>query len=184
MLHRKSSGESCLRTICPGVIEEQARRRCWWALYDLDRFCSMVYRHPMAICDEDCDVGPPPERQSVTAIAASLKLGSHDITKSLLSYKFHLSKLSEIIRDILSQLYRPRRNIASRESDHPKDRLAYDVKRLVGDVSCLDAKLRYWHTGLPDQIGLDWSPSVKSCLSRAVGQQIGGFGPEFEQYIL
>jgi hypothetical protein len=107
-----------------------------------------------------------------------------DFTRSLLSYEFHLSKLSKIIGDNLSQLYRPRWNGATKEGSIPGQLSFYKVKQLAHDMSRLDTKLRYWWAGLPEKIRLDWSSPVESYLFRSIEGHIGGFGPEFERYIL
>ncbi|KAJ6035789.1 fungal-specific transcription factor domain-containing protein [Penicillium herquei] len=34
----------------------ETRKRCWWAIYEIETFCSMSYGYPLSIKDADCDV--------------------------------------------------------------------------------------------------------------------------------
>jgi hypothetical protein len=76
------------------------KTRTWWAIYDIETFCSMLYGFPLSISDLDCDVDlmDPNDRLS-TAVDGKLQ-GA--VTP--LSYKYEMSRLSCIVREALKDL--------------------------------------------------------------------------------
>ncbi|KAF5254487.1 hypothetical protein FANTH_745 [Fusarium anthophilum] len=79
----------------------QGRKRAWWAVYEIDTFCSMLYGFPLGFSDGDCNVDPlyPSDEFS-----GSTKGSSHPGGLSLLSYKCSMSRLSAIIKSALLEL--------------------------------------------------------------------------------
>lgn len=69
---------------------KETRKRCWWAIYEIETFCSMSYGYSRSIKDSDCDVelSDPLSKTSTGHSSTSL-----DETQqcSLLSYKYFMS---------------------------------------------------------------------------------------------
>ncbi|KAK8076140.1 hypothetical protein PG994_003412 [Apiospora phragmitis] len=62
-LHRKVPPPSVVGPGSPGGAEEEyalyvlsARRRCWWAVYEIETFCSTMYGFPLSVVEGDCDI--------------------------------------------------------------------------------------------------------------------------------
>ncbi|KAL3427332.1 tall aerial hyphae-4 [Phlyctema vagabunda] len=174
-LHRKvSPGESTTAELCPGVTLQDARKRCWWTLYDLDRFCAMVYGYPMGINDEDCDVELPEDPLH------PLQTKPRNDPTSFLSYKVHLSKLSVIIGDVLTQLYRPSRVPKSKNGEDAQN-LRSEIRRMMLQTSRLNIRLKKWQEALPTRLRLDWK--VLDPVGSENSKSISSDASDFEDYI-
>lgn len=114
-LHRKveagsvASGEVSMQFL--STVE--TRKRCWWAIYEVETFCCMLYGYPLTISDEDCDVEQlNPRFKDISD--TSPKFPDRDpncsstSTVNLLHYKYFMSKLSLVIKAALSKMYRVR----------------------------------------------------------------------------
>lgn len=82
-------------------LTAEARKRCWWAIYETETFCSMIFGFPLTISDGDCDVDPLDD-YDVFSLSAN---GEATERPTLLSYKLAMSQLSSIIRSTLKDLY-------------------------------------------------------------------------------
>ena len=125
------------------------RRRAWWAVYEIETFCSMLYGFPLSIADSDCDVEPlnPLDEFSVATPGEQ-----GDAEPTLLFFKGAMSKLSAIVRSALVDLYgiRGHRNAQN---------LSYDsrVTNLVKKIRVLNLRLLEWDKGLPRKLRLQGS---------------------------
>ena len=125
---------------------DSIRRRCWWAVYEIETFCSMLYGFPLSISDPDCDVAllDAHDRFS-TAVNGKLP---GEIT--LLSYKCAMSELSLIIRGALTDLYGAGR--VSIDKQAPSLKSTSGLQNLTKKVTNLDSKLQQWYDSLPIEL--------------------------------
>lgn len=136
----------------PGQRAEEARKRCWWAVYEIETTCSMLYGFPLNINDDDCDnqlLCPYPLRSSDASWDSTVWQQNGQAT--LLSYKHTMAQLSIIVKSALTDLYglRQRRTHANSKSGATdRDRL----QGLMASVTSLDKRLREWHARLPLQL--------------------------------
>ncbi|KAF6805970.1 tall aerial hyphae-4 [Colletotrichum musicola] len=117
----------------------EARKRCWWAIYEIETFCSMLYGFPLSIVDGDCDVdlpSPYPLRSKDATWNVVQRKAAGKAT--LLSYKHAMGQLSVIVKSALSELYGTRQKQNSGTG-------------LVFNVEALNSNLRRWHETLPIQ---------------------------------
>lgn len=157
-----------------------ARKRCWWALYEVEAFCCMLYGYTCSIRDEDCDMDFLTQGQeSPTEDDSDVGLIP---TFTLLSYKEHMSKLSIILKSALSELYG---HCASSGSRARQDAGLEDAQqRLFSSVGDLNRRLHQWHMELPSEFK---SPTPKYSGYEDVDQSerdIGGSGPQFDGNIV
>lgn len=136
----------------PGQRAEEARKRCWWAVYEIETTCSMLYGFPLSINDNDCDIQPlnPYSLRSNDAswdATARQQMGQ----ATLLSHKHAMSQLSVIVKSALTDLYglcRSRTQINGSSGAANRNRL----QELMTSVTSLDQRLREWHARLPLQL--------------------------------
>lgn len=136
----------------PGQRAEEARKRCWWAVYEIETTCSMLYGFPLSINENDCDIQPlnPYSLRSNDAswdATARQQMGQ----ATLLSHKHAMSQLSVIVKSALTDLYglcRSRMQINGSSGAANTNRL----QELMASVTSLDQRLREWHAGLPLQL--------------------------------
>ncbi|KAI9162690.1 malate synthase A [Paramyrothecium foliicola] len=96
-LHRSSQ----TRTLGPAPRSRNAshdvetKKRCWWAIHEIETFCSMVYGSPQSISDADYDVQPlgPYTPCSMAADDEPLSAGQ----TNLLQYKCSMLELSKFL---------------------------------------------------------------------------------------
>ncbi|KAF5628957.1 transcriptional regulatory [Fusarium sp. NRRL 52700] len=121
----------------------QDRKRAWWAVYEIDTFCSMLYGFPLGFSDSDCNIGPldPYDQYS-----GSTKESRHPRGSSLLFYKCSMSKLSTIIKSALVELYGTRQGDRKRRDD---------VKGLYDRVAALNRRLQEWRRSLARELIFD-----------------------------
>lgn len=155
----------------------EEEKRCWWAFYEMDRFCSMIYGYPLNVSNQDCDL------DFLDPVAESQYSPEGTPLPNLRAYKLHVSKLSVIITDVLLDLYGPRNSDQDGSSSTQDQR----IKRLIGKVAQLDLRLREWQSNVPIELRLD----VKSNMSpqpflpaEALHTDIGASGPRFSEHIL
>ncbi|KAI9736950.1 MAG: hypothetical protein M1834_000539 [Cirrosporium novae-zelandiae] len=184
-LHRRQDIFSNLST-SQEVAEQtsEEKKRCWWALFEIDCFCSMVYGYPLNVSKRNCDVDlldpfakPGSERGKSQADQAPRE-------PTLLSYKFHMSELSLILTDILSELYSPShgtliftRNL-SRKDGYVQD--------LVAKVAHLDGRLKQWRSTIHPKMLLEDSLMIGAAYSSTdqMHADIGASGPVFERHVM
>ncbi|KAL0766953.1 hypothetical protein CaCOL14_010524 [Colletotrichum acutatum] len=151
----------------------ETRKRCWWAIYEIETFCSMLYGFPLSIVDEDCNVEVPEQYplRSKDASWESIRWKSTG-KASVLSYKVSMAQLSIIVKRALSELYgnrkQPNSNELGARTEGPL------VQRLINTVTSLDQQIREWHGHLPQELvfkedesataaGRPWSANHSLC---------------------
>lgn len=165
--------------------ETEDANRCWLALFEIDRFCSMVYGLPISFANEDCDIRrrvlfPLPTHPSNCVPTATPRRNS-----MLLFYKGHMSELSIILTEILQELYTagPRRHDGYPEAaSFPESQMQLLSKK----ISSLDRKLRNWYENVRPILHLDDVESKQPAYAspEAVAQDVGGSGERFERHVL
>lgn len=152
-LHRHSKAHR------PGVPDldnpiqraEETRKRCWWAVYEMETFCSMLYGYPLSINDDDCDVEPlcqyPDRSRDPTWNAASWRDSGQ---ATLLSYKVAMARLSIIVRAALQELYSLSASRPQQDACEPH--ISHRTQALIQSVKELDRKLHTWAAQLPQQL--------------------------------
>lgn len=132
----------------------EARKRCWWAVHEIETFCSMVYGFPLSISDADCDAEPL-DPSDPWSIAADGQSSSFD-QPSLLVYKCSMSKLSKIVKSAIEGLYSSRQDSNKRhKGDGPaSNRSTTRVQALIQRVTSLEAELVRWYGRLPPKLRL------------------------------
>ncbi|KAF4979303.1 hypothetical protein FZEAL_4470 [Fusarium zealandicum] len=171
-LHRrlpdaKSGDQSFKQTI-------QDRKRAWWAIYEIETFCSMLYGFPLSISDSDCDVA---SLDPYDEYSASISEEQYAAKPNLLFFKCAMSKLSAIVKSALDDLYGTRCSRDQQGLDQ-----ASRLKSLVNKVASLKSRLLEWNKGLAAKLRFDNSatesdtgdhPTCNSSLS----------GVEFEEHL-
>lgn len=160
-------------------LQYETRKRCWWAIYEIETFCSMSYGYPHSIKDSDCDVEllDPLARSPVSSDTRD------QCPTSLLSYKFLMSKLSVLIKDILTDLYGLGSFKGNPHPDRPGN--SSGLHSLIRKVTALDVKLQRWHDEIPDLLQLsNCSPlDLQYTSVEEMDRDIGASGPRFENHI-
>jgi hypothetical protein len=181
-LHRRSSitNRSTHTDLSALHQRNEAKKRCWWAIYETETFCSMLYGYPRSISDADCDVellDPSNESSKIKGLRPSKALLSS--RTKLLSYKYFMSRLSIIINCALTDLYGTRQDPAdhrSRALDRTKR-----LQKLVKKVSDLDRRLHNWHEELPSNLQVKTyretilDPNLAESLEKDIGASDGRF---------
>ncbi|KAL6900597.1 fungal-specific transcription factor domain-containing protein [Trichoderma evansii] len=161
-LHRRSSsGSSTPDLDNPIQRAQESRKRCWWAIYEIETFCSMLYGFPLSISDRDCDTGPlhPYAVRSLDSLEDSIFRRAAG-QPTLLSYKYFMVQLSIIVKSALADLYG-----LHRPSDESKKRGdKYSLKQLIERVTNLDIRLQKWSQSLPAR--LQFNEATKDPTSR------------------
>lgn len=136
----------------PGQRAEETRKRCWWAVYEMEATCSMLYGFPLSINDDDCDVQlihPYPLRSGDALWDPAARQETGQAT--LLSYKHAMAQLSVIVKSALTDLYGLRqRRVHTSGSSGGADR--HRLHGLMASVTSIDKRLRQWHARLPSQL--------------------------------
>ncbi|PTB40341.1 hypothetical protein M441DRAFT_90611 [Trichoderma asperellum CBS 433.97] len=161
-IHRRSSsGSSTPDLDDPIQRAQESRKRCWWAIYEIETFCSMLYGFPLSISDRDCDTKPlhPYAVRSLDSLGDSIfRRAAGEPT--LLSYKYFMVQLSIIVKSALADIYG-----LHRPSDDSKKRDdKYSLNRLLETVTNLDARLQKWSQSLP--VRLQFNEATKDPTSR------------------
>jgi hypothetical protein len=164
--------------------QNETRKRCWWAIYEIETFCSMSYGYPHSIGDADCDVEPlnpsAKLRNAPSPISFDEPLRSET---TLLSYKYYMSKLSVLTKAVLSELYGIGPGLVNnnRASDESGSRLRAVVMR----VANLDARLRDWRVEIPPKLRWETiaSTSVSYSSLEEFDRDIGASGVRFDSHI-
>ncbi|KAF2154474.1 hypothetical protein K461DRAFT_129807 [Myriangium duriaei CBS 260.36] len=161
----------------PSHHHSEAGKRCWWAVYEIDTLCCMLYGYTPDTLDPTSDIKQMTAPFSQNA-RAELRTSSN--STDLLSYKSMMSNLSVIIRDILSQLYGssrvPRRTNAMITED--------DIIQHSIVVQDLVQHLDNWLEELPPYLVLDHSASTGYSGLEEAEKDVGGSGESFNHYIL
>lgn len=161
--------------------QNETRKRCWWAIYEIETFCSMSYGYPHSIRDLDCDVELlDPSAKSVTGQSPALDT-TNQCPATLLSYKYLMSKLSVLIHDTLTDLY----GLGSLKGQNSQGMSGgtSGLQSLFRKVSALDARLRKWSAEIPDVLQLSGSGTLTYNCMDEMDRDIGASGPRFEAHI-
>lgn len=164
--------------------QNETRKRCWWAIYEIETFCSMSYGYPHSIKDADCDVEllDPSARSQVAPSPRSFD-EPPQTKPTLLSYKYLMSKLSILIKSALAELYR-----IGTGSTVPSDptNSTTDLHHLVQKVASLDAGLQTWLAQVPPELQIANGMPVETSYSslEELDQDVGAKGLRFENHIL
>ncbi|CAI7635735.1 unnamed protein product [Penicillium pancosmium] len=177
-LHRKlDTGDMDTRSPETQRLAE-TRKRCWWAIYEIETFCSMSYGYPHGIKEGDCDVELLDPLATSSGQSPATFDSTHQCPASLLSYKYLMSKLSVLIKDILTDIYRiSRQGVTQTENMNSRS-----LQNLIRKVSRLDDRLREWKKEIPGAL----NPSTNAASYASVEEMdydIGASGPRFEQHI-
>lgn len=163
------------RQMTPGDPSDQSlnqqiqdRKRAWWAVYEIDTFCSMLYGFPLGFSDTDCNVEPldPYDKYS-----GSIEESRQTMGPSLLFYKCAVSKLSAIVKSALVELYGTR---------HGDRKGKASLKGLFNKVTVLNRRLHEWHGNLTPKLKFDSHDSLSDTTATRDRQRNGH---EFENYL-
>lgn len=178
-LHRNRDSRGMMKgSYCTSSVPwTEEDKRCWWAFYEIDRFCSMIHGYPLNVSNQDCDLDllDPGAEDPQSYVGTA--------TLSLRVYKYHASKLSVILTDVLLNLYGPRMN----EDEDSSESRAGKIKRLIENVAQLDQRLKEWQSNVPDVLRLDSRTDLSQQsrpLPDAMPEEIGATGPQFTKHIL
>ncbi|KAL1848919.1 hypothetical protein Daus18300_013428 [Diaporthe australafricana] len=154
-LHRRrpeADGPSSPDLDDPRQRAEETRKRCWWAVYEIETTCSMLYGFPLSINDDDCDLqllNPYPVRSGDPSWDPVIRQETGQAT--LLSYKHAMAQLSIIVKSVLTDLYGlRRRRVPTSGNFSTADR--HRLHSLMAIVKSLDERLHEWHARLPRQL--------------------------------
>lgn len=149
-LHRKFEPGSTTsgQPLTQFVQTVESRKRCWWAIYEVETFCCMLYGYPLSIVDEDCDVEQlnphfkDASETNVEDLDRSPSDPNHPMV-NLLHYKHFMSKLSVLIKTALNKLYRVG---ASKPKSQDGKRVArpFEAPQIDEVVKSLNADLDLW----------------------------------------
>jgi hypothetical protein len=164
-LHRKMPpGDPSDRVLKQQI---QDRKRAWWAVYEIDTFCSMLYGFPLGFSDSDCNVDP---LDAYDEYSGSTKESRHSRGPSLLFYKCSMSRLSSIIKSALLELYGTR---------HGDRKRGGNVHGLSDKVATLNGRLQQWRRSLARKLIFDGYPSSEFQAPHDRERT----GQEFENYL-
>ncbi|RKL36575.1 hypothetical protein BFJ72_g8124 [Fusarium proliferatum] len=146
----------------------QDRKLAWWAVYEIDTFCSMLYGFPLGFSDTDCSVEPldPYDQYS-----GSTKESRHTMRPSLLFYKCSMSRLSAIVKAALVDLYGTR---------HGDGKGKDSLKGIFDKVAVLNGRLQEWHGNLAPKLKFDSRDSLSDA---QVTRNRERTGQEFENHL-
>ncbi|KAF5707974.1 transcriptional regulatory [Fusarium mundagurra] len=137
-LHRKMSpGDPSDQSLNQQI---QDRQRAWWAVYEIDTFCSMLYGFPLGFSDSDCNVEA---LDPYDEYSGSIKQSCRTRGPSLLFYKCSMSRLSAIVKSALVELYGTRHGDRKRKGD---------IKALFDKVAALNRRLQEWQRSLDPKL--------------------------------
>ncbi|KPM45749.1 hypothetical protein AK830_g772 [Neonectria ditissima] len=126
----------------------EGRKRCWWAIYEVETLCSMIYGFPLSISDEDCDIEPLDAHDEYSGSVRGVPANE----PTLLSYKCFMSKLSMIVRSAIKHLYGNRNNLDNHGNSTSQQSAC--LQRVVDNVACLDSRVVSWYSDLPAKLRL------------------------------
>lgn len=164
--------------------KNETRKRCWWAIYEIETFCSMSYGYPHSIKDIDCDVEPLDPSAKLQFVQSPTSFDEPLLCDAtLLSYKYFMSKLSVLIKAILAELYGIG-SVSNVENTTSSVSSTEDLHFLINQVVKFDTKLRRWHAEIPSKLEFR-DPSVQTSYFSLedMDTDIGASGAHFETHI-
>ncbi|KAJ0420579.1 fungal-specific transcription factor domain-containing protein [Aspergillus carlsbadensis] len=186
-LHRKQHPpQNVSEQALPGWRNRnEARKRCWWAIYEIETFCSMSYGYPHSIADTDWDaepLDPSAKCQPRSSVPSPASFEQPLLCEpTLLTYKYLMSKLSVIIQQVLAQLYR----IGSTTGLNEVSESFSSPSMLVERVANLNQMLIHWKQEIPASLKVYWAVPLDSCYTspEQLDRDVGASGPRFESHI-
>ncbi|GFF55084.1 acyl-CoA dehydrogenase [Aspergillus udagawae] len=184
-LHRKVDKDHATLSLTPiERSQNETRKRCWWAIYEIETFCSMSYGYPHSIKDADCDVEPLNPSAKLRNAPSPVSFDEPlRCETTLLSYKYYMSKLSVLTKAVLTELYGigpglVNNNGASGESGS-------SLPAVVMKVASLDARLRNWRADIPPKLRWETLASTRVSYSsqEEFDRDIGASGVRFDSHI-
>lgn len=158
----------------------ETRKRCWWAIYEIETFCSISYGYPHGINDADCDVELLDPLATFCGQSPPSYNEGHMCPASLLSYKYLMSKLSVILKQTLIDLY----GIGCHQTRTKKDSgSSLNFKELLRKVPVLDDRLERWKGEIPGPLHLSNFSLANYASAEEMDRDIGASGPGFESHI-
>ncbi|KAH7006470.1 hypothetical protein EDB82DRAFT_544297 [Fusarium venenatum] len=148
------------------------RKRAWWAIYEIETFCSMLYGFPTNIFDGDCDVA---FLDPYDECSGSVSKGQHVSKPNLLFFKCAMSELSAIIKGTVDNLYRPRSGQVQKNTDYGSR-----LRNLVDEVESLNQKLVNCNERLDTKLRFD-DPAVGSAVGNHSIHSLGTSETAFEE---
>lgn len=177
-LHRRQPSKASQTPGLDDAVQraEETRKRCWWAVYEIETFCSMLYGFPLSINDVDCDIellNPYPLRSNHSSWTSKdwRKTGQ----ATLLSYKYSMVTLSIIVKSALTELYGLRQGLHANHGSAEVN--ASRLQTMVTTVSSLDSRLQTWYQSLPRRLKIDDKRNASSTDIHSTGP----FGDEATQ---
>lgn len=157
----------------------EARKRCWWAVYEVETYCCMLYGLPPSINDSDCSVEHLRYDDSQTTPPEGPFEGA-ELRVNMLVYKPFMSKLSRIIKEALTQLY-GRDSHSQRTSDQSSS-----VVNTLSIAEALNSKLRAWYGELPPSMESEQQQHLvdPAQVDGELERSIGASGPVSETVIV
>ncbi|RSL98737.1 hypothetical protein CEP52_010133 [Fusarium oligoseptatum] len=171
-LHRRIPSDKSDDESLRQMIED--RKRAWWAIYEIETFCSMLYGFPSSISDRDCDVAP---LNPYDEYSGSMSEEQFATNPNLLFFKCAMSKLSAIVKYALDDLYGTR---CSGDQQHPTQTAR--LKNLVNKVASLNARLIRWNDSLCPKLKYD-ELTGQSLTSDQVAGRSTQSEVEFEEHL-
>ncbi|KAF5561824.1 hypothetical protein FPHYL_5955 [Fusarium phyllophilum] len=165
-LHRKMTTEDHSDQVFNQ--QTQDRKRAWWAVYEIDTFCSMLYGFPLGFSDSDCNVEA---LDPYDEYSGSIKQLRQTRGQSLLFYKCSMSRLSAIVKSALVELYGTRHGDRKRKGD---------IKGLFNKVAALDRRLQEWQRSLDPKLSFVSHDSMSEV---KVSNDRERAGQAFEDYL-
>ncbi|KAK1144988.1 hypothetical protein N8T08_004703 [Aspergillus melleus] len=163
-------------------MQYATRKRCWWAIYEIETFCAVSYGYPHSIRDADCDVDtlhPFANMPAPQSPSSFDKSRTHEPT--LRAYKYLMTELSVITKAALAELYRIGPGSKEYTTRPPP---SFDLREIAEKVAHFEGRLSLWDMDIQPE--LRWqnvAHSTNYTSSEEVDEDIGASGPRFENHI-
>ncbi|EAW19704.1 transcription factor domain-containing protein [Aspergillus fischeri NRRL 181] len=164
--------------------QNETRKRCWWAIYEIETFCSMSYGYPHSIGDADCDVEPLNPSAKLRNAPSPVSFDEPlRCETTLLSYKYYMSKLSVLTKSVLSELYGVGPGLVN--NNRAPGESGSRLRAVVMRVAKLDARIRDWRAEIPPKLRWETvaSTSVSYSSLEEFDRDIGASGVRFDNHI-
>ncbi|KAI8415866.1 hypothetical protein FOFC_05493 [Fusarium oxysporum] len=133
------------------MVEKEERKRAWWGCFVLDRTLSMKFGRPPSIIFDDAKNVDLPLQVDDQYIGETSSIPRQPWGRpSRLSFFTHTIKLSEVVGNILSNMY----NMGSRKSQVESMWWSYipEDSTKLGNVVLLDGQLQAWWDDMPGHL--------------------------------
>ncbi|KAF4186763.1 hypothetical protein CNMCM7927_005150 [Aspergillus lentulus] len=184
-LHRKINKDHVSLSLTPiERNQNETRKRCWWAIYEIETFCSMSYGYPHSIKDADCDVEPLNPSAKLGNAASPISFDEPlRCETTLLSYKYYMSKLSVFTKAVLGELYGIGPGLVN--NNRTSGETGSSLPAVITSVANLDARLRIWQAEIPPKLRWETVASTSASYSsmEEFDRDIGASGVPFDNHI-